>query len=241
MKKLFSIALFAILAVATQAQTVDDIISKHIAAMGGANWEKVKTLKMDIKMTAQAAAGMEIPISMTVVDKKSMRRDISLMGMTASECISGNTGWSSNPFQGKPDPEPMTDDQVSEGKDETDIAGHLYNYKAKGYTAEYLGTEDLEGTEVHKVKLVISPTKTQYSYFDPETFYEIKSTKIITIDGKEVKIEASASNFKTIDGVVFAHTVEATNPMMGPTVMTITNITVNPPVDETMFNMPAKK
>jgi Outer membrane lipoprotein-sorting protein len=241
MKKLLSISLFFLFAIALQAQTAEEIVAKHIAAMGGANWEKVKTLQMDIKMTAQAAAGMEIPIKMTVVNKKAMRMDVSLMGMTQTMCVNGDAGWANSPFQGKMDAEPMTADQAKDMKEQTEVAGQLYNYKEKGYTIEYLGKEDVEGTECYKIKLVISPTKTQYSLIDPETFYEIKNITVSMVDGKEQKMESVSSDFKTIEGLVFAHTINQSNPMMGPTVMTVNNVTINPPVDNAVFEMPAKK
>ncbi len=241
MQKLLSFSLFFVMAIAMQAQTAEEIVAKHIAAMGGANWENVKTLKMDIKMTAQAAAGMEIPITMTVVNKKAMRMDVSLMGMTQSMCVNGDAGWANSPFQGQMDAEPMTADQVKEMKEQTEVAGQLYHHKAKGYTIESLGKEDVEGTECHKIKLVINPTKTQYSLIDPETFYEIKNITVATVDGKEQKTETTFSNFKTVEGLVFAHTIDQMNPMMGPTVMNVSTVTVNPPVDEAVFTMPAKK
>ncbi len=241
MKKLiFGICILFSVAFA-QAQSADDIISKHVAATGGSAWEKVKTMKMDMSMTSQAAPGMTIPMNMTFVHKKAMRMDVTVMGMTQSVCINGDKGWGNNPFAGQIDAEPLTADVVKEMKDQTDLAGHLNGYKEKGYTAEYLGKEDLEGTDVHKIKLVISPTHIQYSLIDPETFLEIKNISVVTADGKETTSESVMSNFKTVDGLTMAHTIEQNNPMMGATVMTVTSLVINPEIDEKIFEIPVKK
>ncbi|MBU6341904.1 MAG: hypothetical protein KGS48_10445 [Bacteroidetes bacterium] len=229
-------------AIAVHAQTADEIIQKHLEATGSAAWEKITSMKTEAKLTIQAAPGMEIPMVLTVVNNKSARVEVSAMGMTQVSCINGDKGWSNNPFAGKNDPEPLTTDQVNEMKQMTDLAGHLYNYKTKGYTVEYLGKEDVDGTEMHKIKIVISPTRTEYALIDPETFLEAKSITVATVDGKESKSESAYSNYKEVNGVKIPHTIEENNPAMGGTaVTTVTKITVNEPVDAAIFEMPAKK
>ncbi|MEY3240402.1 MAG: hypothetical protein RIR11_1840 [Bacteroidota bacterium] len=225
----------------SHAQTADEIIAKHVEATGGSAWDKLKTVKMDMSMTSQAAPGMVIPMSITTVHKKAMRMDVSLMGMTQSSCINGDKGWATNPFQGQMDAEPLTADQVKEMKEQTDLAGHLNGYKEKGYTAEYLGKEDVEGTELHKIKLTMSPTHIQYSLIDPESYMEVKQISVVTVDGKEVTSESMMSDYKTIEGLTMPYTVEQNNPMMGATVMKVTKLEINPSVDEKIFEMPAKK
>ena len=101
--------------------------------------------------------------------------------------------------------------------------------------------EDLEGTEVHKIKIVKSPTKTEYALIDPENWYQIKNITVATVDGKEITAETMYSNFKKEGGLVFPYTIEQNNPMMGASVTTVTALKLNEPVDEYMFDMPATK
>ena len=86
----------------------------------------------------------------------------------------------------------------------------------------------------------MSPTRTQYSLIDPETYYEIKNVTVTMVDGKEVESATMMSNFKELNGVVFPYTIEQNNPMMGATITTVTNVSINPPVDEKVFAMPGK-
>ncbi|MCC6460612.1 MAG: hypothetical protein IT260_09100 [Saprospiraceae bacterium] len=240
MKNALLPVLFLFLAVSAFAQTADEIIDNHLKAIGGKAWENIKTVKTDAKITAQAAPGMEIPMTMTIVHNKAARIDVTVMGMTQSSCINGDGGWANNPFMGKTEAEPITADQAKEMKEMTDLSGSLYNYKAKGYKVEYVGQEDLEGTEVHKIKVEHSPTKTEYVLIDPSNWYQIKNITVTTVDGQEVTSESMFSNFKEVSGVIFPFTIEQNNPMMGSSVVTVTNVAVNEPVDEQIFVMLAK-
>jgi hypothetical protein len=241
-KTILSIFTTLFLGVFAFAQTADEIIAKHIEAIGGeAAWKKVNTIKMEATISAEAAAGMSIGWTMTAVRDKAARMDISVMGMSQSMAVSGDKGWSTNPFAGKADPEPMTADQIKSMSDMYDVDGSFVGYKEKGYKVEYLGVEDVEGTEAHKIKIVKSATKTDYSFIDPTTFYEIKMIQVETVDGKEVESASVMSDFRKQDGLVFAFSMQQANPMMGNSTITTTAVTINPAVDEKIFEMPAKK
>lgn len=241
MKNVLLSGLFFFLALAAiPAQTADEIIAKHIEATGGKAWDTVNSMKTDAKITAQAAPGMEIPMTMTVVKNKAARIDVTVMGMTQSSGIKGDQGWANNPFMGKNEAEPLTADQVKELKYMTDLSGSLYNYKEKGYTVEYVGKEDVDGTEAHKIKVEFNADKSEYKLIDPETWYEIKTISVSKVDGQEAQSESSFSNFKKVGEVVIPHTIEQNNPQMGSSVITITNVTLNPEIDEKIFDMPAK-
>ncbi len=240
MNKALISGILCLLVFTAQTQTADEIIANHLQAMGGNAWETVKTMKMESKVSVQAAPGMEIPMTMTVVNQKAARVDVSVMGMTQSTCVNGDKGWANNPFAGQMDAQALTSDQVMEMKDMTDLSGSLYNYKAKGYSVEYMGKEDLEGTELHKIKIVKSPTKIEYALIDPQSWYQIKNITASIVDGKEISAETIYSNFKQEAGVVFPYTIEQNNPMMGASVTSVTAIRINEAVDEKIFEMPAK-
>jgi hypothetical protein len=241
MKK--TLFLFALLmgTINLSAQTAEEIVEKHLAAMGGDALNNLKTMKMEVSLSIQQAPGMVILMTMTVVNNKAMRKEVSFFGMTETTCINGDQGWATNPLAGKTDAEPMTADQVKSMKDMTDLAGPLHNYKAKGYTVEYEGKEDFEGTQVHKLKVTKSPTRTEYILIDPANWYNVKNITGVTVDGMEETSESVNYDFKAVDGVVMAHTVKQNAAMGGKSVMIITSAKYNLPVDEKIFEMPTKK
>jgi len=238
-KTLFFAAFLFVFSGFAQAQNAEEIVAKHLAATGAEHWAKINTVKMEAKISSEAAAGMNILWTMTASRDKAARMDVSVMNMNQTSVINGDKGWSTNPFAGKTDPEPMTADQVAAMKDVTDIDGTLVGYKEKGYTLEYVGTEDVDGTEALKVK-VTKPKKTEYSFFDPASFYEIKRMDVQEVDGKTVENTVLYSNFKTQDGIVLPFSMQQIGGDMGNATITLTTLTLNPPVDDQVFEMPKK-
>lgn len=242
MKKALAFALFVLVAgTFAQAQTADEIIAKYIAATGGDNWKKVEAIRMEATVSADAAAGMAIGWSMTAVRDKAARMEVSVMGMSQVMAAKGDNGWMINPFTGNTDPEPMTADQAKSLLEQADIDGTVIGYKEKGYTVEYLGKEDVEGTEAHKIKVNKGGKKVEYLFYDPKTFYEIKSIQVDEVDGQEVETASMYSNFKEVGGIILPHTMQQMNPMMGATTINITKVELNPMVDMKIFDMPGKK
>jgi len=239
-KALFSALLLVVFGAFATAQTADDLIAKHIKAIGGENWSKVEAVKMEANIAADAAAGMSIGWTMTTIRDKSARMDVSVMGMTQSSVVNNGQGWATNPFMGKTEPEPLTADQAKAMMDQTDIDGTVIGYREKGYTVEYVGKEDVDGTEAHKIKVNKGGKKVEYIFYDPQTYYEIKNVQVDEVDGQEVETSTVFSNFKPVNGIVMPHTMQQTNPMMGNTTITLTNVTFNPLVDVKIFDMPKK-
>lgn len=223
----------------TNAQSAEEIVAKHIAAIGGDKWASVNSIKMEAKVSADAAAGMAILWKMTAVRDKAARMEVSVMGMNQTSVINGDKGWANNPFIGQMDPEPLTADQVEAMKDMTDIDGTLVGYEKKGYTLEYIGTEDVDGTEAIKIK-VNKDKKTEYSFFDPETYYEIKQVSVEEVDGKTVESTTIYSNFKTQDGITMPYTMQQSGGPMGGATISLTSVVFNPTIDEKIFDMSNK-
>ncbi len=242
MKKVFALSwLVAGATLFAQAQTAEEIIAKHIAAVGGDNWKKVEAVRMEATVSADAAPGMSIGWSLLAVRDKAARMEVSVMGMSQIMAVKGENGWMLNPFTGSTEAEPMTADQVKSFLEQADIDGTVIGYKDKGYTVEYLGTEDVEGVQAHKIKVSKGEKKLEYLYYDPKTFYEIKSVQIDEVDGQEVENATLYSNFKEVGGIILPHTMQQANPMMGSTTIAITKVEFNPLVDMKVFDMPGKK
>ncbi len=237
MKKLLFFATFLLCAVFAQAQNAEEIVAKHLAATGADKWAAINAVSMEATIAADAAAGMTIGWKMTAVRDKAARMDVSVMGMSQIVVVEGDKGWSTNPFAGQNDPEPLTPDAVESMKDMLDIDGTLVGYKEKGYTLEYVGTEDVEGVEAIKIK-VNKGKKTEYSFFDPQTFNEIKRVDVEEVDGKAVESATFYSNFKTQDGITMPFSMQQNGGGMGNSTITLSKVTFNPTVDSKIFEMP---
>jgi hypothetical protein len=215
----------------TLAQTVDEIVEKHLDAMGGK--DKLKSLTSVVMEGKVSAQGMEIPMHTTIVNKKGFRLDFSLMGMDAWIIMRPDSGWSFMPFQGQTKPEAIPEDQLKEGVDKLDLSSELCDYKEKGHNVEYLGMDDVEGTECHKLKCVTKNGKLTYYLLDPDNFYIVKTISKEKAGGREFNAETKFSNYKKIDGgYIFPHTIESMN---GPVEMV--KITVNKSIPDSKFTL----
>ncbi|MBK8145794.1 MAG: hypothetical protein IPK62_12775 [Bacteroidetes bacterium] len=135
-KVLLSIAtvLFAQFAI---AQSAEEIVNKHVEAIGGAeNWKKMNSLVMEATMKAQ---GAEIKIVRSQIHNKAMRMDIAVMGMNGYQILTPTAGWSFMPFQGQTKAEPMTADDVKTSQDELSLLDEFITYKDLGKKLEYVG------------------------------------------------------------------------------------------------------
>jgi hypothetical protein len=214
-----------------RAQTADDIINKHIDAIGGkAAWQNVNSMKMTGSVTAQ---GMDIDISMTAVENKGARMDITMMGMSGYSISTPTDGWVFMPFSGQQKPEALTPDQVKNSQDQLDIQGELIDYKAKGYTAELIGKEDVQGTECWKVKLNMKNGKVRTEFFDPDSYLLIREVDKMTVDGKEQESTVDFSNFQKLpQGITVPMTINNGN---GDLV--IKKFEINVPVADSTFKV----
>lgn len=229
LKHLLIFLVIGMLAVTTKAQNVDEILKKHADAIGGLeNWSKIKTMRMDMVMKMQ---GMEIPIVATQVNCIAMRTDITVMGMTGYSIITKTNGWNFMPFNGQTKPEPMTEDILKSSEDELCLVDKLFRYKETGDKLEFLGTDDVDGTECLKLKLTDATGKENTYFLDTETSLLLKKTVKVMVNGQMMENSASMGNYQKLDeGVVIAMT---THSAQGD--IEIKKVTVNPVVDESIF------
>lgn len=229
MKRLLLSMLVLASAFTVKAQTADEVIAKHIAAIGGAdNWKKVNSMKMEGVLQVQ---GTDVSVTVTVLHGKGMRQDISVMGMTGYEIITPTEGWDFMPFQGQTEPEAKTPEELAESQDQLDAQGDLLDYAAKGHKVELIGKEDVEGTECFKLKVTKKGGSVSTLFFDPKNFYIIQAKTIQKANGQEMEVTTSFSNYETLpEGIVVAKSM--TLPFGE---MNISKVTVNGAVDESFF------
>ncbi|HLG35516.1 MAG TPA: outer membrane lipoprotein-sorting protein [Bacteroidia bacterium] len=241
MKTILRITFLFLLATGiASAQTVDEVISKHIAAMGGK--EKLAALQTAKITSSLDMQGMKLPIIVTVVNNKSVRSELTFQGMTQVSAMTGGSGWYISPFQGKTEPEKMNEEMLRESKEQTDLSGPLFNYKEKGNAVELTGKEEMEGTDVFKLKVTLKSGNVVYQYLDATSYLMLKETKKQKFEDKEIESETLYSNYKMVDGINYAYAIEIrqVGESSGQT-MTVENVELNLKVDESIFAMPEAK
>jgi outer membrane lipoprotein-sorting protein len=125
----------------------------------------------------------------------------------------------------------MTADQVKQSQDQLDVQGELIDYTAKGTKIAFVGKDDMEGTEVFKLRLTDKEGKEKTLFFDAENYYLLREVEKMKADGKEIEATVNFSNYQKLpEGIVVPMTVDSE---MGP--VSMKSIEVNPTVDESIF------
>jgi outer membrane lipoprotein-sorting protein len=241
-KSLFAFAFVALAAVGASAQTVDEIIAKHVTAMGGmAKLSAVKTARMTGKITL--GGGLEAPLVIEFKRPKNIRMEVTLQGMTAVQVYDGTSAWQINPFQGNKNPEAMGEDERKDMEEESDfVEGPLVNYKEKGHKVELIGKDKVEGSDAYKLKVTLKNGDVQTVYLDADTFLEVKSEGKRMMRGTEVETESFSGDYKEVEGLMIPHSLEAGqkgSPQRQR--ITVEKIEINPAVEDARFKMPEVK
>lgn len=229
MKKFFLSILVIATVGFTYAQTADEIVNKHIEAIGGTDaWKKVNSMVTTGTLKMQ---GAEIPISLTVLNGKGSRQDITVMGMPGYQIVTPTQGWKFMPFQGQKEVEPITADDLKEAQDELDVQGSLVDYKTKGHTVELLGTDDVDGVDAFKLKETLKSGKTQTIFIDPKTYYIIRVISKQKANGNEVDVTTNLNNYQKLpEGIMVPLSIG-----LPFAEMVISKVEINKPIDENIF------
>lgn len=233
--------LFSLLAIATfsftyvQAQTVDEIVAKHVEAMGGA--DKLKSITTIVTESAIAVQGMEIPNKSIVVVGKSLRTESTVMGNAMVQVLHGDKGWKIMPTMlgGSGEPEDLSAEEIKPLQGQIDPFGSLYNYQEKGNKVELVGKEKVDKKEVFHLKVTSKEGIVSDQFLDASTYLLYKAVTVVSDQTTELIL----SNYSTIEGLKIASTIDITSPMGSFTIINGKTI-VNGPVDEQVFAKPAK-
>ena len=219
------------------AQSVDEIIAKHITAMGGA--DKLSKLKSVAIIANMEVMNMEMPVKITVVQDKGFRTETTVQGMTIVQATDGVKGWMINPMTGDGKPVELPKEAVQQYASQTDLTG-LYNYKQKGHQLTLEGEQDLDGAKVYKIVATLKNGAKQENYISKDTYYLLKVVATVSANGQNVTTENVQSNFKQVDGIIFPFSSELTTSAMpgAKVVNKIESVAVNTKIDEGIFAMP---
>lgn len=235
----FAMALLLVAALA-QAQTADEILAKHVKASGGE--AKLRAINsLEVKGTFSIPA-YNLTMDYTVSQKRPnfMKMESEMPGgMKIVNAVNGDQVWMVNSFAGMPDPTVVTDkDTLDAQMMQADIDGFYFDRAKKGITAKYVGLETLDGEQLHHVSIAYKSGLKVEAYFDPASGLLRRTSTIVKQMGQEFEATAFYSDYREVQGMIFAHQVDQT---MGPQSMTITtsSITINPKIDNKIFAMPA--
>jgi len=191
------------------APTLDELVAKNIEAKGGA--QAVHALQSLRRTGTLLVNEGKIRLAYTQIKKRPLevRTEATLQGMTAVQAFDGKEGWQISPFRGRKDPERMSADDVKALMEDAEMDGPLVDWKEKGSTLEYVGREDVDGTNAYKIKVTRKNGDTNFVYLDPDHFLEIRILTQRVQQGALVETETDLGDYEKINGVFVPTSVDA--------------------------------
>ena len=253
MKRLPSLLLVLLLSVvvvpafvtSAATQTADEVIQKHIAALGGRDaLMKITSRKASGTMTVQTPNG-NISGPFEVYSKAPNKTrlyvvlDLAPMGMndklTLDQKFDGTTGWALNTLQGD---KQITGNQLENMKNQM-FPSSLLNYKTAGVTVELLPNETVGGTSLIVLKLTPKTGSASKYYLDPQTYLVVRSTMSVNSPdmGGMIEQTSEASDYRVVDGikVPFRTTNSATGAVSQSATLVYDRVEHNTPIDDAIF------
>ncbi len=206
---LLSLLLAPALASVAAAQTVDEVVETHLAAMGGRDaLGKLTTRKATGAITISTPNGdlsgpVEIYSKAPNKSRAYMSLDLSAPGvaekMIVDQKFDGTAGWAINSLQGDMEIAGNQLDNMKNGA----FPSQFLNYKEAGMKIELLPKETLAGKSV--IVLLVTPTVGSVArvYMDAESFLLVRTTATINVPqtGGDIEQTADLSDYRAVDGV----------------------------------------
>jgi hypothetical protein len=223
-----------------QALTAAELVAKNVEAKGGAAALKaVKSLRREGRLIVNGGQFV-LELAETKQRPDSLRAEASLQGLSQVQAYDGKDGWRINPFGGRKEPERMPADDVKEFIEDASIDGVLPDAAAAGDLIEYLGTEDVDGTPAHKLKVTRKVGGVQYVFLDPDYFLEIRVESQRLVRGVKRASVTDYGNYEKVGGVLWPLSIESGIKGDGdPAKFEFRSAVVNPVIAPGYFSFPA--
>lgn len=219
------------------AQTVDDLIAKHVEARGGmARLNAIDSVRIE-----RTVAAVFNDIEIVIVKKRpALYRSEQTPEGSPNTIVRGfadvaweHAGGRTTVREGA--------GPVEQREVDGDFDGFLVDYKAKGHTVTLEGREKIAGADAWKLKVTLKSGARRHVYLDAGTFLERRhETTIELAPGRRVATTITFGDWRDVNGVKFPFAIEEERDAPGQTFVHYTKkIEVNVPVDDALFRPPA--
>src|SRR5687767_13521020 len=235
--------LLALGAAPAAAQTADEIIEKHLAAMGGREaLGRIRTRISTGSITLTTAGG---PVSGTVesfAKAPNRSRTLITLDLTAlgagkivnDQRFDGTAGYIIDSFNGNRD---ITGSQL-EALRNTAFPTAWLDYRARGLSIALSGKESIGDRPTFVLETTPKTGPRVRSWVDAETFLVLKTSVTINSPGVgDIEQINEFSDFRTVDGVKVPFVVKSVNAVQTATA-TLTTVRHNVEIDDASFVKP---
>lgn len=183
----------------------DDLISRHIEARGGLDRiMAITTLRQKgkVKMAGEGNAWLTL-----YVEKKRPERtrvEFTFNNMRGMEGFDGERAWELNPWKAMKQAEYVEGQPAIALRRAAEFDGPLVGYREKGHVVNYIGTEELDGADLHHLKITRNDGNIIHYYLDPQTLLVARTVSVRPVHGSDpVETHTSYEDYREVNGVLF--------------------------------------
>ncbi len=246
--KIVVAAIALMISVSSFAQmTADKIITNYFENIGGE--ESFRNLKGQ-KMTAEVdAQGMSIPLEIYIMADGRQITKLEVMGMSMSQdAFDGTDAWSTN-FMTQEAEKAEAEESENKLRAIGEYPSPLLDYADKGYTAELMEDEVVDGVDCYKLKVTKKPMlvegeeveNVEYYYFDQESFIPLKTeSEMKSGPEKGAMMITLYSDYQEVEGMYFPFSMTFKTEDSDGQLIELDTIELNPVVADDFFSFPAE-
>lgn len=205
MKKSFLVLTLLLMAVALNAQTLEEIVKKNCLANGTDKLQNATTIYLEGKMSQ-----MGTEISMIMISKKPdlVKMVMSVNGMDIVTAFDGEKGWMINPMSGSFEATEIPAEQLDQIKGKNMFRNELQEQFDKGLL-QLVGEENVNDKPAFKISVTSSASeKPTYLFIDKESSLLVKTTSTVNQMGQEMTVDAVITEYADVNGVKFPKVTE---------------------------------
>jgi hypothetical protein len=236
----FAVA-WTLTASASSAQTVDEIVARHIDARGGR--DKLAAIQT-VKTTRTVASGIGTTLKVIVYKKRPALLRLEQGAAQAGAPLTPRgmnveSVW--DLVQGKV--VPRAPQLAAEAREvDGDFDGILVDWREKGHTVTLAGKEPLPGGDTFKLNVTLKSGLTRTIYLDAKTYLDRRHTGVLNLPGgRRFDITIDFDNWRDVEGVKFPFDITEERTGKEPVVTLVTyteKIELNLPMDDALFAPP---
>ena len=230
------------LSATSYAQTAQEIVAKHIQALGGK--DRLQSINsIFVEGVATMPNGTQIDTKLWKVYDRLFRQEVTIGDGSVTTIVTPGHGWVANQ-QTSGAFKPMATERLRALQPQIDPAGPLADYSAKGSKVDFMGRDSVRGIACYKIRLSCPMGQSVTYFIDAQTYYILRETgkggmMCVVLDnttnpGDDIMIDFSDYK-KTPEGYIFPYTI-VTNAFGAK--MTIEKVEINHNVDVEALGRP---
>jgi outer membrane lipoprotein-sorting protein len=221
------------------AQTIEEIVARHMAARGGLErWQAIRSLRMTGRVVA--GPGREALVIREIKRPGRVRTEFTFQGITGVYAYDGKRGWQVSPLTGIVEPQALEPENAQAALEQTDIEGLLVGGAKKGYAMTLVGRETIAGRDAFRVRLTPKTGPAVEQYLDAETYLLLRTDSTREARGRAVHLETTYSDYRAVAGLMFPHRIEfGARERPGRVQIVVETVEINPVINDGRFRRPS--